>query len=181
MLEFVLFCGPAIVYLVVQSRRRDVTVALARRRLGVTWGSPAAYGWAALSLMPLLLLGWAAIATIPDDVFAAPEVSIAQLTSVGAVLGVVLRAVGEEVLFRGLIGGVLMRRLGFLWGNLLQTSVFVVPHLLVMLVDVRAWPIVAVQFLAGWVLGRLRHRSDSVAPGAVVHAVINVAAGVSLG
>jgi len=55
-----------------------------------------------------------------------------------------LRAVGEEGFFRGLLGGVLIRRLGFGRGNLVQTLIFLVPHLALLLVDVRSWPIVPV-------------------------------------
>lgn len=41
-------------------------------------------------------------------------VTIARLTSFGAAgVGVVLRALWEELLFLGLLGGVFMRRLGF--------------------------------------------------------------------
>lgn len=39
--------------------------------------------------------------------------TIARLTSFGAGVGVVLRALWEELLFLGLLGGVFMRRLGF--------------------------------------------------------------------
>lgn len=177
MLEFVLYCVPAIAYLVVQSRRAGDTVALARQRLGAVLGSPPAYGSAALLLVPLLLAGWLAIVAVPADVFEAPGVSIARLTSVGVGVGVVLRAVGEEVLFRGLLGGVFIRRLGFVRGNLLQAAVFFVPHLLLLLVDLRTWPVIPVQFAAGWLLGWLRHRTGSFVPGALVHAISNVAAG----
>ena len=67
---------------------------------------------------------------IPADVREAPGVSIASVASVGAVVGVVLRALGEEVFFRGLLAGVLIRRLGFAWGNLMQALAFLVPHAL---------------------------------------------------
>ncbi|MGO2995874.1 MAG: lysostaphin resistance A-like protein [Brachybacterium alimentarium] len=177
MVEFVLYCVPAAVYLVVQRRRADTSSTLARQRLGAVRGSPSAYGWAALLLAPLLLAAWLMIVAIPDDVLAAPGVSIARPTSVGVALGVVLRAVGEEVLFRGLLGGVCLRRLGFGRGNLLQAAIFLLPHLPLLLIDVRVWPVIPVQFAAGWLLGWLRHRTGSFMPGALVHAVSNLAAG----
>ncbi len=86
--------------------------------------------------------------------------------------------VGEEILFRGLIGGVLIRRLGFWVGNTAQAVVFLLPHALLLAVDPRIWPILPVQFLAGWMLGWLRHRSGSVLPGALVHAAVNLLVGV---
>lgn len=123
------------------------------------------------------LAGWLAIVLVPGEVLETPGVSIARLTSVSVAIGVVLRAVGEEVFFRGLLGGVLIRRRGFLWGNLLQAVLFLVPHLPLLLIDARLWPILPVQFAAGWLLGWLRHKTGTFVPGAVVHVVANIAAG----
>lgn len=179
MAEFVLLSLPTIVYLIVQSRGQDrasrFKAALARA--GASWGSPAAYGWALLLLPPMMLTGWLAIALVPADLLSTSGVSVARLTSVGAAIGVMLRPVGEEIFFRGLLGGVLMRRLGPGWGNLLQAVMFVVPHLALLLVDVRLWPIVPVQFAAGWLLGWLRCKTGTLVPGAAVHVAVNIAAG----
>jgi membrane protease YdiL (CAAX protease family) len=120
---------------------------------------------------------WLAITFIPAEVLDDPGVTIARMTSFGASVGVVLRALGEEVLFRGFLGGVFMRRLGFFWGNLLQSAVFIIPHLALLLIDLRTWPVILVQFAAGWLLGWLRHKTGSILPGAAVHIVANVAAG----
>ncbi|MBB1033761.1 CPBP family intramembrane metalloprotease [Dietzia sp. CQ4] len=141
MTEFVLFCAPTLIYVVVQSRRGDRSAGAAMRLAGVSRGS------------------------------------LAAMSSVGVAAAVVLRAVGEEVFFRGLLGGVFIRRLGFGWGNLLQSVVFLVPHLALLAVDVRLWPLIPVQFAAGWLLGWLRHRSGTLVPGAAVHALANLAAG----
>ena len=91
--------------------------------------------------------------------------------------GVILRAVGEEVFFRGLLGGVLVRRFGFARGNLLQSVIFLFPHLPLLLVDARLWPILPVQFATGWLLGWLRTKTGTFVPGAVVHVVANLSAG----
>lgn len=173
-----LFCIPALVYVAVQSRGRDATFGSAMDRIGAaSWGSASAYGWAALLLAPLLLASWLSIALIPAEALDTPGVSIARLTSVGAAVAVILRAAGEEVFFRGLLGGILVRRLGFAAGNLVQAALFLVPHLLLLAIDVRLWPIIPAQFVAGWLLGWLRHRTGTLVPGAAVHAVVNVAAG----
>lgn len=177
MAEFVLFCLPTIVYLIVQSRGRNRSFPEARKRAGISWGPSRAYVRALLLLPPLVLTGWLAIVLVPPEVLQTPGVSIARLTTIGATAGIVLRALGEEVFFRGLLGGVLIRRLGFGWGNLVQALLFLVPHLALLIIDVRLWPVIPVQFAAGWLLGWLRHRSDSFVPGAVVHAVANIAAG----
>ena len=177
MTEFVLFCVPALVYVVVQARGKGRAVTSALARVGASWGSAPAYGWALLLLLPLLLTAWLTIVLIPADVLDTPGVSIARLTTVGVAIGVVLRAVGEEVFFRGLLGGVLVRRLGFVWGNLLQAVLFLVPHLALLLIDTRLWPVLPVQFAAGWLLGWLRHKTGTFVPGAVMHAAVNIAAG----
>lgn len=177
MIEFVLFCVPTVIYLAVQSRGKDRAFSDARQRAGVAWGTPAAYGWALLLLLPLILTGWLAVIAVPAEVLEMPGVTQTRLTTMGIAVGIVLRAVGEEVLFRGLLGGVLIRRLGFGFGNLLQALVFLLPHLALILVDVRMWPVLPVQFAAGWLLGWLRHRTGTFVPGAVVHAVANITAG----
>ena len=177
MAEFVLFCIPTIVYVIAQSRGRERTLATATSHAGISWGTPSSYGWAALLFVPLVLAGWLAIFLVPTETLQSPGVSIAQLTSIGAALGIALRAAGEEVFFRGLLGGILIRRLGFAWGNALQSLLFLVPHLALLLIDVRTWPILPVQFAAGWMLGWLRHKTGSFVPGAVVHAAANIVAG----
>lgn len=177
MAEFALFCVPTIVYVIVQSRGPERNVGAALRRAGATRGAQSAYGWAVLLLLPLVLAGWLAIVLVPTEVLEMPGVSIAQLTSIGAAIGIVLRAVGEEVFFRGLLGGVLIRRLGFTWGNSLQALLFLIPHLALLLVDVRTWPVIPVQFAAGWLLGWLRHKTGTFVPGTAAHALANIAAG----
>lgn len=177
MTEFFLLCLPTIVYVLVQSHGQNHAPGTALTRAGATWGSSAAYGWAFLLLLPLVLTGCLAVLLVPAEVLALPGVSISRLTSAGAALGILLRAVGEEVFFRGLLGGVLMRRLGFGWGNLAQSALFLVPHLALLLIDVRLWPIIPVQFAAGWLLGWLRYKTGTFVPGTAVHAVANIAAG----
>lgn len=181
MLEFVLFCVPAAIYLVVQWRKSDGGFGRARERLGLRWGSPRAYAWAAVLFVPLLAAGWLALVLIPPAAIDAPGVSIAHITSVAAAIAVVLRAFGEEVFFRGLLGGILVRRLGFAWGNVLQATLFVVPHLALLLVDLRTWPILLVQLAAGWLLGWLRTRTGTFVPGAFVHAASNLLAAFLIG
>ncbi|RUR01213.1 CPBP family intramembrane glutamic endopeptidase [Labedella endophytica] len=177
MAELILFLIPSAIYFLVQGRRMRLGRGLAADRLGATWGSRASYLWALVLLVPLGLLGYLAIILIPAEALSTPGVSVATVTSVAAALGVVLRALGEEIFFRGLLGGVFIRRLGFAWGNLLQSAVFLVPHAALLLIDVSLWPILPVQFAAAWLLGWLRNSSGSFVPGALVHAVANLGAG----
>lgn len=176
--ELLLFSIPSLIYLAVLGRRSRLGAAEARKRLGLMVGEASGYGWALVLALPLLALSWLAVELIPSDVVNAPGVVIAQVSGIAAVIGVVGRALGEEILFRGLIGGVLIRRLDFWVGNTAQAVVFLLPHALLLAVDPRIWPILPVQFLAGWLLGWLRHRSGSVLPGALVHAAVNLLVGV---
>ena len=82
-------------------------------------------------------------------------------------------ALGEEVFFRGFLGGLLERRYGFVTGNTIQALVFLLPHLLLLHVSVSFWVVIFVQFLAGWAMGWLRNRSGSIMPGWFVHSLIN--------
>jgi membrane protease YdiL (CAAX protease family) len=82
-------------------------------------------------------------------------------------------ALGEEVFFRGMLGGWLVRRFGFMKGNTMQALVFLLPHLLLLLVSLSFWVVVVAQFLAGWAVGWLRSRSDSIFPGWLAHSLMN--------
>lgn len=178
MVEFVVFCLPALIYIAVQSRGPEKSIHTACRRAGLRWGSAAGYGWTLALFIPLTLAAWLALTAVPPEVLAQPGVQIAQYTSIAAVLGVVLRAAGEEIFFRGLLAGVFIRRWGVGWGTTAQAVAFLLPHLPLLLIDLRLWPIITVQFLTGWALGWLRHRADSCVPGIGVHALGNIAVGV---
>lgn len=88
---------------------------------------------------------------------------------------------GEEILFRGLIGGVLLRRVQRRWlSNSLQALVFTAPHALILLVRPDLWFAIPVVFALGLVCGWLRIRSMSVVPSALVHAFGNFGAALSV-
>lgn len=99
----------------------------------------------------------------------------------GISLAVILRAVGEEIFFRGFLGGMLQRRLGFWVGNSIQAAIFLLPHLLLLTIDARLWPILPIQYVVGWILGALRHRSGSVIECAILYAAVNTAIGMLVG
>lgn len=178
MVEFVLFCLPSGVYAMVQRLRR-VGWPEIRRRLGLRVGTPRDWLWALAVGVALFGAAAAAMILVPADLPQSSTVTVGSVAGFGVVT-TALRAAGEEVLFRGLVGGVLVRRLGFAWGNLLQAAAFLLPHLLIVAVAPAAWPILPVQFAAGWLLGWLRARHDSILPGVVVHAASNVLAGLLL-
>lgn len=180
MLEFVLFCMPTVLYVFICTRGRGCTLSEALARAGVAAGTGADYGRAALVALPLLATSWLAVLIVPAEVLDDTGVTIATVGSGLAIIGMIVRAAGEEVFFRGLLGGVLMRRLGFWWGNTLQAVVFLLPHTALLVIDASLWPVLPVQFLAGWLLGWLRHSTGSFLPGAAVHVLTNVVAGLAV-
>lgn len=87
----------------------------------------------------------------------------------------------EELLFRGLIAGALFRRFSFWKANAIQASIFLLPHLLILLVAPHLWALVVFVPLAlGLLTGWLRHSSGSITPGVIVHAVSNAAGALSV-
>lgn len=66
-----------------------------------------------------------------------------------------------------------MRRLGFGIGNLIQASLFLLPHLTLLRVSLGLWPLLVAQFVGGWLFGWLLHRSGSILPGWLAHTLSN--------
>jgi len=119
---------------------------------------------------------------IPSEILHDPHVDTSRYSGWTATPDTFLRAwayeaayvtLGEELLFRGLVGGLLMRRLGFAPGNLLQAMVFLLPHLFLLTISTGLWPIVLAQFVAGLLFGRFSFESGSVLPGWIAHSLGN--------
>lgn len=96
------------------------------------------------------------------------------------VYGVIKTGFVEELLFRGLIAGSLSRRLSLLWANLIQAIIFLVPHLFVLTVAPRMWPILPVIFAGALFAGWVRIRSGSMVGPWIIHAFANVTMGLSV-
>ncbi len=143
--------------------RSDYALALALAILGTAVGS--------------LLLG-----LVPSHILHGGSKNIVGAPSDAAgCTAVVLLALAEEMLFRGFLAGLLFRRFGFRSGNLLQSLIFLAPHTLLLLVSPALWPLLPLQMVAGWVLGWLRARSDSIGPCWLLHALINLMPAILLG
>lgn len=80
-------------------------------------------------------------------------------------------ALGEEIFFRGFLGGWLIRRFGFLVGNAMRSLVFLLTHLLLLSTGLDLRPVLVVSLRAGWLLGWLRHRGGSILPGWLAHSL----------
>lgn len=127
-------------------------------------------------------LMWLVLRMVPSSVLESPMVSVSVYAGWPLTLSyfmfALLReafyvALGEEVFFRGMLGGWLVKRFGFMKGNTMQALVFLLPHLLLLLVSLSFWVVVVVQFLAGWTMGWLRSRSGSIFPGWLAHSLMN--------
>jgi membrane protease YdiL (CAAX protease family) len=95
--------------------------------------------------------------------------------SMALLYGVVTTGFPEELLFRGLIAGSLSRRLPFLWANLGQALIFLIPHLLVLRIMPEMWGILPVIFLGSLLWGWVRIKSGSIIGSWLMHASGNVA------
>lgn len=179
--QLMVFSIPSLLYILVQRLRGQGWHRMAKN-VG-WWGSaPIFFLWALAVTVGIGGLGWLAFRFIPSEVLQDPKLNITQYAgrtlSVASFLLVWLReafyvALGEEVFFRGFLGGWLVRRSGFPLGNTLQALVFLLPHLLLLRVSLSLWPVVLVQGIAGWLLGWLRFRSDSILPGWLAHSLGN--------
>lgn len=90
MVMLLLWSLPALIYLFL--RRQPVTVGL---------GRPQAHGWtrAAILLLVLLVLSYLVFLPVPAEVVAQTTTA----TTVAGFLAMALRAVGEEIFFRGFL------------------------------------------------------------------------------
>jgi membrane protease YdiL (CAAX protease family) len=180
-LQPILLSVPSIIYIAVRRRRRDNWKEVLGK-LGWKVNRPVYFLWSLGVVIIVAGLGWLALQTTPSDVLDDPSVSISQYTgwtiSIISFLLVWIReaiyiAIGEEIFFRGFLGGWLFRRFGFAIGNIIQALIFILPHLLLLIVSISFWPIIAVQLVAGWLLGWLRYKSDSILPGWLAHSLSN--------
>ena len=180
-LQLIVLSIPSLIYIAVRMRRGE-------KRNEVFWkigwqGSRQIYFLWSLGAMTIIAgLGWLAFQAVPSDVRQDPNINISDYAgwtlSVPSFLLIWLReaiyvALGEEIFFRGFLGGWLVQRLGFTIGNTIQTLVFLLPHLLLLLVSQSLWSIIIIQLVAGWLLGWLRYRSNSILPGWLAHSLTN--------
>lgn len=186
-LQNAVFLGiPAVIYALVVRRKGATTLSDIAARLGLVRGTRRAWLIALAACVPTALAG--AYASMRTQTFSGSALAgfvdappTARVLAAVVAYGLIATGVPEELLFRGLIAGALFRRWSFWKANVLQASIFVLPHLVILLVAPRLWPVViaaplAFSLFAGW----LRHSSGSIFPSALVHAVTNMASALAV-
>jgi len=180
-LQLIVLGIPSLIYVAVRRRRGEKWKEVFEK---IGWrGSRRIYFlWSLVVIILVGGLGWLALQAVPSEALQDPNINISDYTgwtlSLSSFLLVWLReaiyvALGEEIFFRGFLGGWLVRRLGFAIGNTIQALVFILPHLLLLLVSQSLWLIIIVQLIAGWLMGWLRCRSNSILPGWLAHSLSN--------
>jgi membrane protease YdiL (CAAX protease family) len=179
--QLLFFSIPSIIYFILQIRR-GVKYRSVLNTLGLKGCNSNFYLEGVGIAVVIGGLMWLVLGMIPTSVLESPMVSVSAYSgwprTLSSLMFALLReafyvALGEEVFFRGMLGGWLVRRFGFIKGNTMQALVFLLPHLLLLLVSLSFWVVVVVQFLAGWAVGWLRSRSGSIFPGWLAHSLIN--------
>jgi CAAX protease family protein len=186
--QLLLYAVPCAVYAIVQ-RLRGKTWSKTASSLGLRSSQPAYYVWAVVFFVVLGLLSLVTISVFFPGYYDRPGIAASQYA--GVELGIlavsyafvreaIYVALGEELFFRGLVGGWLMRSLGFWIGNALQSLVFLLPHLFVLGAGLNLWPLLLAPLVSGWLYGWLLYRSGSILPGWLGHslAIALAAAGV---
>jgi len=172
--ELVILSLPSLIYI----RRLRRSGRSQRQRLiavGLQPDTSSTYALALALVIPVTALAAILLQLIPTSVLHGGSKNIIGAPSTaGDYVAIVLLALAEEMFFRGFVAGLLFRRLGFRTGNIIQALIFLAPHLLLLLVSLRLWPLLPLQLVAGWVLGWLRQRSDSIGPGWLAHALTNL-------
>ena len=180
-LQLIILSIPSIIYIAIQKRRENKWSEILRN-IGWQNCEKKYYLWGTGIVILIGVLGWLALQLVPQDVLQNPNVSVSKYVGLTPSVTVFLSiwwkeaiyvALGEEIFFRGFLGGWLIRRYGFSIGNLVQSLFFLLPHLLLLLVSISFWPVILVQLLAGWALGWLRYHSGSILPGWLAHSLTN--------
>lgn len=150
--------------------------------IGLSFSSIKYYGFGILISALSLIIAWLIFKYLPIDnealqstIFKGNQIEILSFKIIFILFlkQLLFIAFGEEVLFRGLLGGVLFNKYNYLKANLLQSIIFVIPHTLLLLFSFSFLPFILLQFISGWLLGWLRYKSQSIFPSTLSHSITN--------
>lgn len=190
MASLIIYIIPAIIYALVVKLKERTTGREIMRRLGLTLGEGHYYLWALGFTLLGIVVSLGVLRLIPASVmnekniatsqFAGQQLTMTNLLS-ALLFGMFQTGLGEELFFRGLIGGWLGRRTSLWIANVIQAAIFTLPHLLLLTIEPRLWPIaLALPFVSGLMLGWLRLKSGSIFPGWIVHGLGNTVSAVAV-
>lgn len=183
----VLVLLPMSTYYLVQRIRHGLTFSEVCRRTGLVVGDPRYIRYcaiAALAVVTGVLLFPPSIAdsTAEGSAFAAFDGLGLTGRSIllAALYGIVKTGFAEEFLFRGMIAGSLARRMSSLTANIVQSMIFLAPHLLILVVAPKMWPVLIVVFAGAMFTGWIRIKSGSIIGPWLLHAAANVTMALSV-
>lgn len=190
MMSLVIFSVPAIIYALVVKLKERANRREIMRRLGLTLGEGRNYLWALVFTLLAIVASFGVLQLVPAGVineknmatsrFVGQQLTMMSLLSAFS-FGLFETGLGEELFFRGLIGGWLGRRSRLWVANMIQAAIFTLPHLLLLTIEPRLWPVAfALPFVSGLVLGWLRLKSGSIFPGWIVHGLANTVSAIAV-
>jgi membrane protease YdiL (CAAX protease family) len=183
----ILVVVPLLPYYVYQSRRHDRRLGEVLRRAGLQRGE-LKYLWHAVAAVAVIGV-W--LWLFPPDLEAMTRKGSAQHAFAGAGVNVAVMSAAllyalvqtgfaEEFLFRGLITGALSRRMSVLKANLIQSVIFLAPHLLLLFIMPMQWPFLVLVFVGASYSGWIRIRSGSILGPWLIHGGANLAVTLSV-
>ncbi len=190
MTSLIIYSIPVIIYALVVKLKERTNGREIARRLGLTLGKGRYYFWAFGFTFLGIVMSVAILRLIPASVLNEKNVATSQfvgqpLTGMNFLsalfFGLFKTGLGEELLFRGLISGLFGRRTKLWIANAFQAAIFTLPHLLLLTINLRLWPIALVlPFVSGLILGWLRLKSGSIVPGWIVHGLSNTFSAIAM-
>ncbi len=190
MMSLAIYSIPVIVYALVVKWKGEANWREIMRRLGLTLGEGRFYLWSLVFSLLSIVASLGVLQLVPAVVINEKNMATSrfvgqQLTMMSLLsaffFGFFETGLGEELFFRGLIGGWLGRRTRLWVANVIQAAIFTLPHLLLLTIEMRLWPIaIALPFVSGLMLGWLRLKSDSIFPGWIVHGLVNTFSAISV-
>lgn len=163
-------------------KKKGQSLILTSKRLGLSFSYGKYYLWGVLIASFSILFSWLILSIFPfeisllnDTAFNNYDIKEISFTSILFIMlkELVYVALGEELIFRGLIGGYLFKKFKFYIANVLQTIIFLLPHLLLLFISIKFGPFLLIIMFAGWFLGWLSFKSNSIFPGLLAHTLVN--------
>jgi membrane protease YdiL (CAAX protease family) len=183
----VLVAVPLLLYYVYHRLRHQRGLRDVLQRAGLQAGE-LKYLWHAVAAV-VVICGW--VWLFPPDLEVMTPKGAAQRAFAGAAINLdtisavllyalVQTAFAEEFLFRGLIAGSLSRRMSVLKANLIQSVIFLAPHLLLLSIAPEQWRLLIIVFVGALYSGWLRIRSGSLLGPWLIHGSANLAVTLSV-